>query len=321
MTTYHEVVVNRKKTRISSETYQDEEWFDLKRVLVAIGYASYTTHQENSLKDSGVRLLFKRKRVYANIQALEYMRDNIAMSNSKKDNLVTLLKDLPKPTANMQNELPTIENDQPLSVFMDTKPAWLEERKLTKIYIAGRMHYGEYEGSQWGEHEGYPPVGRALLGINLSKSDGKTGDRYLKGEPESFWFGTQEYLYTGPFFLGDNHGCLNSSKYHMLDECSYGEISQKTVVEVCKRQIASADIFFAWLSADSNEAYGTLAEIGYAKGLGKPVYVACKPDDGAETWFAKCLADAWFKEKDFISAFRLMLLTHEIHKVSRKVLA
>lgn len=329
MTTYHDVSLDYKKTRIPSETFQGEEWFDLKRVLVALGYASYTTHQENSLRDSGVRLHIKRKRVYANMEALEYMRDNIAMSARKRANLVTLLSILKK--NDVENEVRVSFVSQTIEEWLNStsdedeapaqtvepfrvisaKALWQRaqvDSKAPRIYIAGRMGHGEFKPNMY--H--HAPEGRALLGIDLDKSDGKDcGDMYRTGEPVSFWFGTKEYTYVGPFFLGDNHGCWNHNQYHMIDELSYGEITKRDVVDVCKRQIASADLVFAWLGADSHEAHGTLAEIGYAKGLGKFVIVSSKFSDSQETWFAKLLADNWFECEDFISGFRLAVITYE----------
>jgi len=335
MTTYHDVSLDYKKTRIPSETFQGEEWFDLKRVLIALGYASYTTHQENSLRDSGVRLHIKRKRVYANMEALEYMRDNIAMSARKRANLVALLSILKK------ND---VENEARVSFVSQTIEEWLNstsdedeapaqavepvrvitaadlrlvpakalwqraqvDSEAPRIYIAGRMGSSEYETYDCCN----APEGRGWLRIDLDKSDGK-GEIYREGEPVSFWFGAKEYTYVGPFFLGDNHGGFANPGHHMIDENSYGEVTQRDVVDVCKRQIASADLVFAWLGSDSHKAHGTLTEIGYAKGLGKPVFVASAESDSKETWFAKLLADNWFEGEDFISGFRQAVIAYE----------
>lgn len=335
MTTYHDISLDFKKTRIPSETFQGEEWFDLKRVLVALGYASYTTHQENSLRESGVRLHIKRKRIYANMEALEYMRDNIAMSVKKKANLVKLLSVLkgnklekamgfslrPETIEEWLNGEPDAPEEPAQSIepkrvvtvadlrLVSAKTLWHRARidsEAPRIYIAGRMGHMEFKPFAYG----HAPEGRALLHIALDKSDGK-GEIYREGEPVSFWFGTKEYTYVGPFALGDNHGCLNDNQYHMIDEFSYGEVTQQDVVDVCKRQIASADLVFVWLGSDSDKAHGTLAEIGYAKGLGKLVFVASTPADSKETWFAKLLADSWFECEDFISAFRQAVIAYE----------
>ena len=181
-----------------------------------------------------------------------------------------------------------------------------------RIYVAGRMQYREYD--HIGRQE--PLINRALLGIDLDKSDGKDdGNEYKEGLPEPFWFGIKQHLYVGPFCLGDNHGCLNDAPHHLIDSCSYGNVTQETVVQVCKRQIASADLVFAWLGDDSLEAHGTLAEIGYAKGLGKLTVVAYTPADSPKTWFAKKLADAHFECDDFLTGFRhAVILAEDVTK-------
>ena len=318
MTTYHDVVLDYRKVRIPSETHQEEEWFDLKRVFAAIGYASYTTHQETALKESPVRLYSKRKRVYANVAALEYLRDNIAMSRRKKANLGKLLLMLnpPSPATRYTEEelrigFALVETPEAVP---EPQQEWLslDRREQIRngspirIYIAGRMSYLEFRPLEYGEE----PRNRALLNIKLHKSDGKDGGaKYKLGEPESFYFGGR-YEYTGPFFLGDNHGCINDIKSHGVDEYAWEEVdswegvTQQTIVDVCTRQIADADLVFAWLGSDSDQAHGTLVEIGYATGLGTPVYVASTAEDSQETWFAKRMAYKWFVRPSFMSAFQ-----------------
>ncbi|WP_436787931.1 DUF559 domain-containing protein [Yinghuangia sp. YIM S10712] len=85
--------------------------------------------------------------------------------------------------------------------------------------------------------------------------------------------------YVGPYFIGDDHTCGHGPNTHGcgMDGClacyTYGNLPQRPKVrELCLAAINDADIVFAWL--DDPTAYGTLVEIGYAKGRGKPVVVA-----------------------------------------------
>lgn len=329
MTTYHDVALDHRKVRIPSETHQEEEWFDLKRVFIAIGYASYTTHQETALKESPVRLYAKRKRVYANIAALEYLRDNIAMSHKKKANLEKLLAALKKPSLTLVQLLEDWDRaDRILAEETQPEPQreslseWISlDRKEQirkgspiRIYIAGRMNYAEYKPLEYG----IAPEGRALLNLNLSKSDDKdNGKKYRLGASEPFFFGGQRYEYTGPFFLGDNHGCINDIKNHGVDEYAWDDacawntdeddwegVNAQAVVDTCKKQISNSDLVFAWLGSDSDQAHGTLVEIGYAAGMGLATYVASTSEDSRETWFAKHIVNKRFVRPNFMSAFQ-----------------
>lgn len=308
MAEYYEVILCNKKTRIPYKTHNIAIWLDLKRTLIAIGYASYTTHQEQSLRDSGTHLRFYGKRPYADARALKFLHDNIAMPSKKRERLKEIIAALETEEKKaLESTLGfSLEEGEPVAI----EPTE-EGNNLTRVYVAGRMSCLEYRPKEYGHF----PEGRSLLGVELSKSNGKDeGACYKEGSAEKFYFGTKKYLYVGPFFLGDNHGCLNDSAYHLIDRyaAEYGEdVSRHDVVEVCTKQIASADFVFAWLGSDSHEAHGTLTEIGYAKGLGIPVYTACTAQDTFETWFAKHLADNHFVCEDFLSAFRIALTQYE----------
>ena len=307
MKDYCDVIMDNKKTRIPYKTHNMTIWLDLKRVLVAIGYASYTTHQEKSLIDSGTFIRFYNKRPYADARALRFLHDNITMPALKKYRVKEIIAELEtKDKQALESAIGFSLEEQPEAT--EYKSAGGKNRP-TRIYIAGRMRYSEFKPIEYGN----APECRALLGVALDKSYGKD-EIYREGAPVDFWFGTEVYTYVGPFFLGNNHGCFDENKYHMVDICSYGEVTQRDVVDVCTRQIASADLVFAWLGSDSHEAHGTLTEIGYAKGLGKPVIVASTPSDSKETWFAKFLADSWMECEDFLSAFRAALIQYEISK-------
>ena len=99
-------------------------------------------------------------------------------------------------------------------------------------------------------------------------------------------------LYTGPWqAVGSYHGLV-----HGITDCM--SIEPRGIVERAQHGIRQCDICFAFL--DDDDCYGTLAEIGYAKGLGKPIVVGVEDhlsqrepphQMGTELWFAIEMAD------------------------------
>jgi hypothetical protein len=117
------------------------------------------------------------------------------------------------------------------------------------------------------------------------------------------------FVYTGPFFVSCDHGCYhNGFGYGHPHECEEigahgvgsntsarcnGELdsatSHKQVLANSLYGIDRADTVFAWI--DDLSLYGTLAEIGYARGRGKHIIVAVKNDfDDRDMWLAKEMA-------------------------------
>lgn len=82
-------------------------------------------------------------------------------------------------------------------------------------------------------------------------------------------------------------------------------IRQEKVVQLCYAAISRSDMVFAWI--ESLDAYGTLVELGYAKGLGKKVWIA-GPEHFSDLWFAYQMADkTCFTQLDARSALQHML--------------
>lgn len=54
------------------------------------------------------------------------------------------------------------------------------------------------------------------------------------------------------------------------------------------RAIERSDLLFAWI--DSQDVYGTIAEVGYAAALGKPTWIA-GPVQFDELWLAYTMAN------------------------------
>lgn len=95
------------------------------------------------------------------------------------------------------------------------------------------------------------------------------------------------FHYTGPYFIGCDHGCFHDSHSHgWANEGDCGDTASEdsyyAVYELCKTAIHNSDLVFAWI--DSTESYGTFAEIGYAAGLKKTIVTA----------FEKNIPDLWF---------------------------
>lgn len=102
--------------------------------------------------------------------------------------------------------------------------------------------------------------------------------------------------YVGPFFFSCDHGCGHGNNEHGVARTSTrprdGEYhdgdawATRETVRRCLEAIEKADIVFAWLEP---EAYGTAAELGYARALGKKIVVAHNGDPG-DLWLASALA-------------------------------
>lgn len=109
--------------------------------------------------------------------------------------------------------------------------------------------------------------------------------------------------YFGPYTNDCGHGCNYGEHSHGAN----AKYFRKSVNVNCLHAIERADLLFAWL--DDNTAYGTLAEIGYAKGLGKTVWVAA-PQEDADLWFARTMADDFLIAPDAALALETLLTIH-----------
>ncbi|MET8993743.1 hypothetical protein [Amycolatopsis sp. NPDC004169] len=99
-------------------------------------------------------------------------------------------------------------------------------------------------------------------------------------------------LYVGPHFLGDDHGCFHGENTHGVAAggaaCgeAYVGLSRPDVVKRCLTAIEQATHVFAWI--DKGDAYGSLVELGFARGLGKQIYLYLAEDlaEEEDMWFA-----------------------------------
>jgi hypothetical protein len=88
--------------------------------------------------------------------------------------------------------------------------------------------------------------------------------------------------YSGPYFVGCDHGCFHDLQHAWGNGFCGDADPDFGVVDLCTRAIQGADIVFAWIN--TNDCFGTIAELGMAHALGKTIWVATpKPDP--ELWF------------------------------------
>lgn len=90
--------------------------------------------------------------------------------------------------------------------------------------------------------------------------------------------------YTGPYTMSCDHGCAHGGRHGCGDGQAEGPApTREQLNALCLDAISRADVVFAWL--DDPTAYGTLVEIGYARGIGKRVLVGA-PTEPPDLWFA-----------------------------------
>lgn len=96
------------------------------------------------------------------------------------------------------------------------------------------------------------------------------------------------FNYTGPFFVGCDHGCFHgegthgTSDYSGMGHWDDDRNHRETVVTNCLEAIKKSDIVFAWI--DSVDCYGTIAELAYAKAIGKDIFIT-GPEYFGDLWF------------------------------------
>ncbi|MEV1088015.1 DUF559 domain-containing protein [Streptomyces microflavus] len=158
---------------------------------------------------------------------------------------------------------------------------------MPSIYLAGKIGKDDWR------HE---LTGWALRHAWQDDSDGET----LEAWPVLKRSILDTFDYVGPYFISDDHGCGHGDGTHGCGTdgrllCSPDEDFPKRpqVRDLCLAAIDAADIVFAWL--DDVTAYGTLVEIGYAKGRSKPVVVAAPRLSNADPHRAGELSnEMWF---------------------------
>lgn len=154
-----------------------------------------------------------------------------------------------------------------------------------KIYLAGKI-----EPHDWREE---------LVGDGVSVNSWElTQNGWLDTELLKSGKKNGKHVVTGPFFLRYEHGSYHGTNSHGLgaNETHWQVISNSDVVSTCLDAIARSTVVFAWLGAagsydkEASTAYGTIFELGYAKALGIPVWIAGDEPIKAQ-WFTHTAAD------------------------------
>ena len=163
------------------------------------------------------------------------------------------------------------------------------------IYMAGKISKGDWREEAVGRNE-----------IGTAYQD--------KQEWEIVPIG--RHMYTGPFFVGCDHGCYHGDGSHGVgvgqDADGYCMDVQapprRHIVSQCLHGIMRADTFFAWI--DAPDCYGTIAELGFATRLAKDIWVA-GPERYEDMWFLYELAtDTTFDYTSPIQAIDHFLKRH-----------
>lgn len=179
---------------------------------------------------------------------------------------------------------------------------------MKNIYLAGKVNHTDYRQTSFDLNRLYQDVyeGEVCQSGAYVKYSPENHQRYIDAGLGGL-FGLN---ITGPFFIGCDHGCAHGSNQHGSIFSSY--YTQKTMTEAqfnvfhnCIESIRKCDSIFVFLeSQDCLTAYGTLAEIGYAKALGKKVVIAGHYDPNQ--WFVWNMADIRLEGiLDAITAFSM----------------
>ena len=122
-------------------------------------------------------------------------------------------------------------------------------------------------------------------------------------------------IYGGPFFISCDHGCFHGINSHGVGSDRSGDnfIDGNNVVEsgvdgmivndICHDCIDRSEIIYAWIG--ELDCYGTIEEIGYAKGRGKTIILGIKEGiDLSDIWFVRESGDIVIEGSDPLEVLR-----------------
>lgn len=163
-----------------------------------------------------------------------------------------------------------------------------------KIYLAGKITAHGWRESIVKELNGLD--GSDMFsdwpsGAYMALHDGRP-DEVVWPVQKNVIFGKHDYV--GPYFIDCDHRCYHGRSNHGVgattDGCDgrEGGMGQIRTAMYCRSAIKDADLVFAWI--DAMDAYGTIAELGYAHGLGKKIFIAIKKGlEAHDFWFVHTL--------------------------------
>lgn len=154
--------------------------------------------------------------------------------------------------------------------------------EIRLVYLAGKFHRDRDWRSQ------------IMPRWKAGKGDGSDAFPGKVPHPD----GIREMSYAGPHWRDLGHGAGGKGPHLRADTdlsghgCGPYQIEDPfEVVHDCLVKIATCDLFFAWV--DSREAWGTVAEIGFARAFaesGKLIVVVAMPRHDRELWFPSRMA-------------------------------
>ena len=149
-----------------------------------------------------------------------------------------------------------LDGDPPIPGLHDPEPG-----RLPRVYFAGKIAKGDWRTAVAPDLRSLMPNCRGV-------------GEPVAAFPDGLLACDGRLIYTGPFFVGDDHGCGHGDGSHGLGAhgpaCFTGA-TRAEVVRLCRHWLERSDLVFAWV--DTDDCFGTVAEIGYAVALGKPVYL------------------------------------------------
>jgi very-short-patch-repair endonuclease len=141
------------------------------------------------------------------------------------------------------------------------------------VYLAGKISENDWR------HEFVP-------GLRFAFSE----DEYLGGNPWPSLSMPGGLTYVGPFFTNDHTGVICNGDHAVVDQ--YADLKdrrdgRRNIVRRCLSAIDEAQFVVAVIT---NDAHGTIAEVGYAVALGKTVIITPGRNDAGQPFHG----DAWF---------------------------
>lgn len=182
-------------------------------------------------------------------------------------------------------------------------------KEIKSIYIAGKMKDTYWRKVLFDKDDNPPECLHNEYQVGRHPITIETGDCW----PKKSRLTICGLDYTGPFFVDlydghgnddfgdDEHGDNIDSGYPHYHAGSTRETRQSLVQQWCLDAIQRADLFVAWI--DCIDCYGTIAEIGYAKALGKIIWIY-GPMRYRDLWFVYRMADDCCFSRDSLDFLR-----------------
>lgn len=180
-----------------------------------------------------------------------------------------------------------------------------------KVYLAGKISRDDWRTNLDG-YRAFSLDAYDVADDNEENENAKLFETYFGELPV---ISKHPYIkVTGPFFLSCDHGCYHGNGTHGVGAvqmkktvfrdlfgpecgCAGETFSQSEVARICMNQIRRADMVFAYINCA--DCFGTLLEIGYAIGIGKPVVTLFKSKALAnDMWFVRENSNAVFTISD-----------------------